>query len=311
MLNCSTQNIDININTPNFAKEAFSYNAKIIKYPTNYIDVIKYNDRKYRFFGSTEADRTRNWSIVDGFLVKNRDTANFVNLRYNLIRSCQRAKDTIFNLALSNSWRYFVTLTFSPEVVERSDCHAVKYLWKKYRQSLQLQFPDIRILTIPEFHKDGKCLHFHILLGNCDLSSLLTPAVHNGEYLYTKRGQQVYNLDNYKYGFSTVIETDGSYKSISYYLTKYVSKNMGAMPYNARKYYSTRNLDRREVEYEAIHCSTQDFLNNLYDDNYDCQLSFDVEYIDKDIYTVFSISPINIIDSYSHIYSQNTTFANS
>lgn len=303
MINCLT----LNTSAPKFAKEAFSYNAKIIKYPTNYIDVIKYHDRKYRFLGATEADRTRNWKIVNGVLLKNRDSANFSNLRYNLMRSCQRAKDTIFNLALSNTWRYFVTLTFSPEVVVRSDCQAVKYLWKKYRQSLQLLFPDIRILTIPEFHKDGKCLHFHILLGNCDLSSLMTPAVQNGEYIYTNRGQQVFNLENYKYGFSTVIETDSSYKSISYYLTKYVSKNFGAMPYNSRKYFSTRNLDRREVEYEAIHSSTQDFLNKLCHDNYDCQLSFDVEYIDKDIYTVFSFSPNNIIDSYSYKYSQNTT----
>ena len=36
MINFSTQNIDINVTTPKFSKEAFSYNAKIIKYPTNY-----------------------------------------------------------------------------------------------------------------------------------------------------------------------------------------------------------------------------------------------------------------------------------
>lgn len=300
MINCLT----FYTTAPKFAKEVFSYNAKIIKYPTNYVDVIKYNERRYRFLGSVDCDRTRNWKIVDGFLIKNHVSSNFVNLRYNLMRSCQRAKDTIFNLALSNSWRYFVTLTFSSDVVDRSDCQAVKYLWKKYRQSLQLQFPDIRILTIPEFHKDGKCLHFHILLGNCDLSSLLSPAVHNGEFVYTNRGQQVFNLDNYSYGFSTVIETDGSYKSISYYLTKYVSKNMGAMPYNARKYYSTRNLERREVKYESIYSSTQDFLIKFCNDNYDCQLSFDVEYIDKDNYIVFSFSP-NIINSYSYSCSKS------
>lgn len=198
-----------------------------------------------------QVDRVRRFiKDENGVLQPLRDSEKIQDIQKSIYNSCKRAKDNFYGYALCNRWRYFITLTFSPEKVDRNDDEELKYCWKKFRERLRYINRDVKILCCPERHKSGQ-LHLHALVGNVDLSSYITPAVnpHNNKFIKSRYGRQVYNIKLWEFGYTTLVELEENYNELQVvsYLISYVTKdnNIG---YNKNKYYRTHNLNFKNKE---------------------------------------------------------------
>lgn len=219
-------------------------NIIINTFPDGSFELIRYKkDFDYMFEAGNlpSVDRVRKmikqgeyWIPVDGFDV--------TDIQASIKSSSKRAKDSLYGYVLSNDWQYWVTLTFSPDVVNRFDDNAVKYLWQLFRQRCQYNSPDCKILAIPERHKNG-ALHFHVLMSDINLT--LVPAVNEeGKAIKDYFGNIIFNVKNWDFGFSTcaVIPKDNNNLRVANYLVKYITKD-GNIDYNAKRYYHTQNLN--------------------------------------------------------------------
>ena len=129
--------------------------------------------------------------------------------------SVKRAKEAIFDIATLNEFTHFVTWTLNKEFIDRYDTNAV-------RRKLRIFLDDMKkrnglvYLIIAELHKDG-AIHLHGLIkGKIELKD-------SGHK--TKDGKAVYNMPQWKIGYSTAIELTGERNIVAKYITKYVSKN--------------------------------------------------------------------------------------
>ncbi len=220
-------------------------NTVINTFPDGSIEFIRYKkgfDYLYEAGNLPSADRVRKmikegsyWIPVDGY--------DIASLQESIKNSNKRSLDTMYGYVLSNDWEYFVTLTFSPDKVNRFDDNAVKELWSKFQRACKRSNPNCKILAIPERHPTSGALHFHALMSDIDLK--LTPAINKeGKPVYSAFGDIVFNVNAWDFGFSTatVLPKDSNRKRVANYLVKYITKD-GNIGYNAKRYYHTRNLD--------------------------------------------------------------------
>ena len=159
----------------------------------------------------------------------------------------KRAKDKVFDIALLNRFEYFVTLTLDKEKIDRFDAKAVSKVLRKSFNNFQQRY-NAKYLLIPEHHKDG-AIHMHGLLsGDFKL-------IDSGKR--TKDGRPIYNLPQWKYGFSTAIEITGEQSNVAKYITKYISKDFHKI-FGAFYYAGGKDLKRTppillyDTEYEQI-----------------------------------------------------------
>lgn len=153
----------------------------------------------------------------------------------SIITSVNRTKNQIYSYARANRWEWFLTLTFSPQEVDRKDYAACTKLLSKWLNNARRTAPLLKYLVVPEQHKDG-AWHFHGLMSNTGSLAFLE----SGHF--TRSGQIIYNLLNYGCGFSTatrVMDMD----AVSYYITKYITKDMCALTPGKKRYWHSRNLD--------------------------------------------------------------------
>jgi hypothetical protein len=129
--------------------------------------------------------------------------------------SVRRAKTKVYEIAMLNRFTHFITWTLAPEQVNRYDPKEVSKRLKKFLDN-QKQRREAAYLIIAEHHKDG-AIHMHGLIrGNFDFTD-------SGKH--TKKGQKVYNMPQWKLGWSTAIELDGNVLAIARYITKYITKD--------------------------------------------------------------------------------------
>lgn len=132
----------------------------------------------------------------------------------------KRAIDKAFEIGLANNFTYFITLTLDKSKIDRYD-KAVIYPKLRNWLKNRVQRNDMDYLMFAEYHKleqgqTGRAIHFHALVNAKNLKLL-----DSGKK--TEAGQTIYNLEGWKYGFSTVIELDGR-TAIVRYVTKYITK---------------------------------------------------------------------------------------
>lgn len=155
----------------------------------------------------------------------------------NLARSMRRARARVRRLALSNDFRWFVTLTLSPEKIDRYD---VPEIVRKLQQwcSNQVKRKGLKYVLVPERHKDG-AIHFHGFFNDC-LEAV--PSGHSD-----KNGHEIFNLPGWTLGFTAAIELYGDYVGAVAYVCKYIGKQ-GDKP-AGRWYYSGGALKEPTAEY--------------------------------------------------------------
>lgn len=158
----------------------------------------------------------------------------------SLYVSKNRTINSIYEIARSNEWEYFLTLTFNPDKVDSFNYDEVSKKLSKWLNNFKNRFaPDLKYLVVPELHKSGR-FHFHALLSNIGNAELVDSGKKDSS------GNVIYNLGNYNLGFSTVTKIKDM-KRCSSYIGKYITKDLCAVSENKKRYWSSKNLDRPKV----------------------------------------------------------------
>ena len=181
--------------------------------------------------------------------------------------SFKRSKNAIFEIAAANEWKYMVTFTVDKDKCDRYDREAVKKAFSGWLYDMAKR-KGLKALIIPEYHKD-KAIHFHGLI-NDSLDML-----HSGTYkiegekkpvkesTLRKRGltpraenvKDVYNVKGYKLGFSTAVPLDGNVTRVSYYMTKYCTKDLEKI---FGSYYFCVGKVKRHLPYQICNMNIED-----------------------------------------------------
>lgn len=92
----------------------------------------------------------------------------------------------------------------------------------------------MRYLVVPEKHMSGR-FHFHGLFSGCD------GVVFHESGHYTKDGGAIYNIVNYRFGFSTATRVKDNSRVVKY-ISKYITKDLCAVSFNKKRYWASKNL---------------------------------------------------------------------
>lgn len=172
-----------------------------------------------------------------GYKVENREkTGQEVERgeRQNMTRAVQK----VYDLARSNVFDWFITMTFDSEKVDRYNYNACADAIKGFTKKLCKD--GNQWIIVPEQHKDG-AFHFHGLIsGALDL---------------TYHADGVYNLNNYGYGFTTATRIRDRAR-VSTYISKYLTKKI-TVPKGRKRYWASRSLQRPSEELVVM--STEEY----------------------------------------------------
>lgn len=177
-------------------------------------------------------------------------------------KSKARTISKIYNIARSNDWEYFFTLTLDPEKVDRTNYDEITDKMKKWLNNMKHNYSkDLRYLLVPELHKDGKSYHFHGLMsemGNMEL-------VNSGKKFVNKFGEvvEIFNLKQYSLGFSN-FQRISKPERVTKYITKYISKELCAVTDGKKRYWISKNLNKPEVSVE-LKDLTDDYIKMFLD----------------------------------------------
>lgn len=213
--------------------------AKIYTYPCGIVDILCSTAPVFREQGWEDAHTWRRASLPK--VSKNADTSkDEVAAVADMQRSMRRARAKVRRLALANDFRWFATLTLSPDKVNRYDAGEVVRKLSQWCNN-QVKRRGLKYILVPERHKDG-ALHFHGFFSDC------LEAVASGHR--DKQGHMIYNLPGWSLGFTAAIEVYGDYAGAVAYVCKYIGKQ-GNKP-AGRWYYSGGQLAEPEVSYTDI-----------------------------------------------------------
>jgi len=162
----------------------------------------------------------------------------------NLSRSFRRTRSALYMYARQCNWEYFITLTYSPDKLENrydfSLCMKKVHTWINNCKKRKAE--NLLYLLVPEQHKDG-AWHIHGLLCN---TTGLTFTDSGKRY----NGKIVYNLDDWKLGFSTATKVTDTYK-VSNYITKYITKDLCAVTSGKQRYFVSKSIPKPKT-YTAL-----------------------------------------------------------
>ena len=161
-------------------------------------------------------------------------------------RSKRRARSAVKDLALSNEFRYFVTLTLDQRNVNRYDVAEVTKRLNTWLDN-QVRRRGLAYVLVAERHKDG-AVHFHGFFNGAlpvlDSGTLDTgsgkpkrPRSEAQRAAWLADGARVvYNLPAWSLGFSTAVELYGERRKAVGYVCKYITKAVEKV--GGRWYYS-------------------------------------------------------------------------
>lgn len=160
----------------------------------------------------------------------------------DMLRSMRRARANVRRLALANEFQWFVTLTLSPDQVDRYDAAAIMKRVNRWLSNM-VQRHGLRYILVPERHKDG-AFHFHGFFAGPGLEAV--PSGHNDS-----QGHEIFNLPQWTFGFTAAIRLYGTYSQAVGYVCKYIGKQDGERPMG-RWYYTGGDLMEPQKDYSVM-----------------------------------------------------------
>jgi len=228
----------------------------------NHLLVAEYNTKIKTYSNGEQHITYHSYSNLKGYAQKKKVTAlseqSEESREYQKYKNLLRAKSSIIDLIYHNGlikpWEYFVTLTFDPKEVDSLDYEVVSKALSKFIDNMKHQNSNMSYVMTPELHKSGR-VHFHGVFRDVP-NWKLVPATNSKMQRIKKDGLPIYNLANYKYGFTTVSEIQNQ-EAVSVYVSKYVTKDLIDKNYK-KKYWCSRNLERPKITYAIFN---EDTLN--------------------------------------------------
>lgn len=222
-----------------------SSNARLKLYPSARVIQVA-NDNIFKESGWESTSPSRSYYVPSKGNALNPDRSKKVSML--------RAKAAIRDIALCNRFDYFFTGTLSPEKVDRYDHKAIYNKVSNFLRN-SVHRKGFQYLIVPELHKDG-AIHFH---GLCNIGNMTIVRAHNpkGVPLSTNRNQPIYNLEDWRLGWSTCIPIDENYEKTCNYITKYITKDSEKI--FGKWYLASRNNKKHpdivlldHIDYEAF-----------------------------------------------------------
>lgn len=215
-----------------------SHNAIVYTYPDGAADVICCTNPIFREPGWEEA-----WG-EEAAAAKPRPQPRESGAKStgaDMERSMRRARAKLRRLALANGFDYFVTLTLDKTKIDRYDPAAVTKALNRWADNM-VRRHWLRYILVPELHQDG-AIHFHGFMAGDGLQAIES-GVEWG-------GRPVYNLPQWKLGFTTAQRLYGDYHAAVGYCCKYIGKQAAQRPLG-RWYYSGGALAEPEKVYADL-----------------------------------------------------------
>lgn len=213
------------------------YNRRTTDYGNGKKEIAAYHSPRLRYMGSKR--------ILSGREAETSDKAQEERTRRQIYAIRRRIK----GYAFSNSFRWFVTLTFNPEKVDSSDYETAKTTLLKWCRRMRDKYRQFDYLIIPELHQSG-AVHFHGLLGDIPAHFVEAANPKTGKPII-RHNRQVYNLTEWEYGFSDCEEIESPERAASY-ITKYVTADLltDKKMYNKKRYFNSQGLAKPAVTYD-------------------------------------------------------------
>lgn len=211
------------------------YNVKQIKFLNQtqvkvYNKPIEFGQKKVRANERKKENKDRTQQAID----------------LSIRQSMNRTKNSIWQIALSNKWEYFVTFTFNPKIVKSDDYEECVFYMSQWLKNAKYRCsPDMKYLIVPEYHKDKRKFHFHALMSNIQGITLVDSG-------YRTNNKIIYNIANYHLGYTTAIpvdsDKDGQNKTCGYML-KYITKDLVNLSQGKKRYwYSVKNCEKPVID---------------------------------------------------------------
>ena len=137
------------------------------------------------------------------------------------IRNYKTAHRRLFDKIQCNQWlNLFVTLTLDREKISRTDYDEIIDKLSTWLDN-RVRRDGLGYILVPEYHKDGRSIHFHGLMNE--------NALHLVNSGHKRNGKTVYNIQDFPYGFTTAIRITSpkggnAADAISKYVHKYMTK---------------------------------------------------------------------------------------
>lgn len=174
-----------------------------------------------------------------------------------------RAKERIYDFILLNEFEWFLTITLSKEKIERDNVFVVIKKLQDWLKN-QVKRKGLKYILIPEYHKKDNSIHCHALIsGNLNFvdsgtrivrgykKPLKLETIKRKHIAETDILHEVYNVIDWKYGWSTAIKCYGDVLRRANYIVKYVTKDLEKI--FGRYYWHSQNLvSQPEIEYTNI-----------------------------------------------------------
>lgn len=232
------------------------YNCRVYQYPvgqhvTIYKKTITRNEKeKEKDTDTIQTGKQKNENFNRAYQNEERTTEAEEHCKQV---SLSATKNRIYNIARSNTWDWFITLTFDRNNTDSADYDMITYRLHTFLSNLQQRkCPDMKYLIVPELHKDREHYHFHGLLSGVDSLRFCFSGHFDG------KDNPVYNILDWKYGFTTATRIKDTNRASSY-ITKYITKDTDLKLKNKNRYMCSRNIDRTEAELLIV--DEEDFLN--------------------------------------------------
>ncbi len=224
-----------------------NYNLRVLNYPCGqqivyYNNPVEYHRKPHEKLSRTYQSRERT----------DEERKHCIDV------SLKRTKNTIYNIARSHKWRWFVTFTFDRTKTDASDYDEVmKKMSKNLRNTKQRKCPNLKYIVVPELHDDKTNYHFHGLFTGCDELQF----IFSGKF--DKKGRPIFNIPNWSWGFSTATIV-GDIGSASNYICKYITKESENYLFGKRRYLS--NAPKTESEKYLVENSRYELITDVADD---------------------------------------------
>lgn len=191
-------------------------------------------------------------------LIKKSSVNTFNDVRSD---SLKRAKDSIFDYILNNDFKYFFTGTIDPNKIDSNDPKLLLKPVLKWLENMVKRY-SLSYILVAERHKSGR-IHFHGLFKSDTLKLIDSGtklykgyskpikneiAIQKGLDIFC--GRIVYNLVNWRFGYSTCIKCYGNKTNLAYYVTKYITKDCKKI--FGKFFWHSRNLKKPLLRYDNL-----------------------------------------------------------
>ena len=170
-------------------------------------------------------------------------------VKNSIIASLSRTKNIVKDIVLSNTWDFFVTLTFNNDEQNRMDTNEVYNQYTKWRRSMRYSFKSMKYICVPEIHKNG-AVHFHLLVAGVSATEL---KLSDSGKKHKITGAKIFNINAWSYGFSTAVEINGenAQEKVCNYILKYISKDMNKSNVFHKRYWYSKETCNISVKQDS------------------------------------------------------------